>query len=236
MELLFWNSEASIANGASSAGSSGIVRVLSLEPCYNPHRLDAAASRVDDFMLLVLPRLHVLRRPLTALREVAVAVAGAVNSSPGQGVATPEQVLNAVRHAASNLRWWADRSVELLCALQYMHGVDVAHGDLKPSNVLFDRSTGSLVVSDVGLAQLHASTKWVSQGTGTRNWVPPEIQTGDGGRPKPVDVFGAGSVLFQLFRHVIGQLPFKDTIYLSRAYTPADVRDCFQHYRTAIFR
>jgi len=114
--------------------------------------------------------------------------------------------------------------VELVSAIVCMHDSDVAHRDLKPSNLLLDSISGSLLVTDLEMAQLHASNAWTNEGEGTFPWHPIEISDGDGGRPMPVDVYATALIMYHLLQHVVMGTPFDDMIRPEKSYDPEDVQ------------
>ena len=91
-------------------------------------------------------------------------------------------------------------------ALDYAHAQKVVHRDIKPSNIMYDPDTGSVKITDFGIARITDSSK-TRTGTvmGTPNYMSPEQCMGKkvDGR---ADLFSLGVVLYQM---VSGALPFK---------------------------
>jgi serine/threonine-protein kinase len=85
-------------------------------------------------------------------------------------------------------------------AIGHAHEQGVIHGDLKPSNVLLDR-TGRVFVTDFGLARLLPSAEGGSHPLefhgGTLAYLAPEIARGEDVR-ESVDVYGLGALLYAL--------------------------------------
>ena len=109
------------------------------------------------------------------------------------------------------------RVLELLdgiaAGLEAMHGVGVAHLDVKPSNVIVRDADGILgpaepdepVLVDFGLAGRH-----LRPGCGTANYGAPEVWGHDEsgkGRPEPVDVYAFGCLAYEL---VTGRTLFQE--------------------------
>ncbi|KPL10025.1 hypothetical protein AMJ71_04675, partial [candidate division TA06 bacterium SM1_40] len=116
------------------------------------------------------------------------------------------------QHMKAGLNWASapERVAEIagqICgALDYIHSRDVAHLDLKPSNVLLDRS-GTVRVTDFGLAVRVSELAGAgprAQVSGTLEYIAPEQLLG---RPPDFrsDFFSLGLLLYEL---VTGQLPF----------------------------
>lgn len=91
-------------------------------------------------------------------------------------------------------------------ALDYAHTQNVVHRDIKPSNIMYDPDSGTIKITDFGIARITDSSK-TRTGTvlGTPNYMSPEQCMGKkvDGR---ADLFSLGVVLYQL---VSGDLPFK---------------------------
>lgn len=103
-----------------------------------------------------------------------------------------------------------DIGIQVATALDFAHKHDVVHRDIKPANIIYDKATGSVKVTDFGVACLTSSSK-TKTGTmlGSPSYMSPEQVDGnkvDGGS----DLFSLGTTLYQL---TTGQLPFvSDTI------------------------
>ena len=97
--------------------------------------------------------------------------------------------------------------VQLASALNYAHEQGVVHRDIKPVNVLMDRS-GRPILSDFGIAKVLASTKnsltRPGAGVGTPEYMSPEQCLGEqvDGR---ADIYALGAMLFEA---LTGQTPF----------------------------
>ncbi|HEY4117996.1 MAG TPA: protein kinase, partial [Byssovorax sp.] len=83
----------------------------------------------------------------------------------------------------------------LLAALGAMHGVEVGHLDLKPSNVILRGGEERPVLVDFGLAGRH-----IRPGCGTGNYVAPEVwvEGQPGASPLTADVYAFGCVAYEL--------------------------------------
>jgi tRNA A-37 threonylcarbamoyl transferase component Bud32 len=95
---------------------------------------------------------------------------------------------------------WRDEIVTtaaaLLGALAHVHERGIAHGDLKPSNVLL-RAPGAPVLADFGAAELRDAATASGGAAGTPQYLAPERLRG--ARPSAAaDVYAAGAVLWEM--------------------------------------
>ncbi len=95
--------------------------------------------------------------------------------------------------------------IKVADALDYAHGNRVVHRDIKPANIIYDPESGTLKVTDFGVACLTDTSK-TKTGTilGSPSYMSPEQLAGQkvDGRS---DLFSLGVTLYQLLS---GELPF----------------------------
>lgn len=110
---------------------------------------------------------------------------------------------------------------QLLGALDAVHTAGLVHRDVKPSNVLIDRS-GEVKLADFGIAKrfddLAASLTTVGFVIGTPQYLAPEQAAGRSATPRS-DVYSTGVVLYEM---LIGTRPLAAS---SGASVGADVRE-----------
>lgn len=80
-----------------------------------------------------------------------------------------------------------DVGLRLAEALEHLHSLDLAHRDVKPSNVIF--VNGKAKLADIGLVATYGQRTFV----GTEGFVPPE-----GPGSKEADVYSLGKVLYEI--------------------------------------
>ncbi len=95
---------------------------------------------------------------------------------------------------------------EVAWALAYAHARGVVHRDVKPENIMIERGTGRVTVTDFGIARDVRAKNLTADGTvlGSVHYMSPEQVAGDvlDGRS---DLYALGVVAFQLLS---GRLPF----------------------------
>lgn len=93
----------------------------------------------------------------------------------------------------------------MLDLLDYMHGKNVVHRDLKLENILVDEEL-NLKVVDFGFATFRKIHNLKSY-RGTMTYMAPEIKEGKTYDGKKIDIFSTGVILFII---VQGIFPFKE--------------------------
>ncbi|GAC1398405.1 MAG: hypothetical protein NVSMB49_06440 [Ktedonobacteraceae bacterium] len=108
--------------------------------------------------------------------------------------------------------------IQLARSLNYAHEQGVVHRDVKPVNVLMDRS-GRPILSDFGIAKVLASTKdhltRPGAGVGTPEYMSPEQCLG-GTIDGRADIYALGVILFEAFT---GRTPFLGDNYPAQAHS-----------------
>jgi len=104
-----------------------------------------------------------------------------------------------------NLDGFYNLALTTLAALDYIHSRNIIHGDLKPSNIMFDEF-GNLKLVDFGLA-VHLETNTDRHSSGTLEFAAPEIIK-SGVLSARSDLYGLGLVLYEM---LTGQPLFKCT-------------------------
>lgn len=118
-----------------------------------------------------------------------------------------ENLLSLIREKK---RFTPDESVEIMqqvCrALEAAHTVGVIHRDLKPQNVMRDK-TGRVVVMDFGLARTLEGDGMTQSGAlvGTMEYMSPEQALGKS-LDQRSDIFALGLIFYEM---LTGQMPFK---------------------------
>lgn len=99
----------------------------------------------------------------------------------------------------------ADIIIKTAEALDYAHGHNVVHRDIKPANIMYEPESGSVKVTDFGIARITDSSKTkTGMVLGTPSYMSPEQLSGKkvDGRS---DLFSLGVMFYQM---LAGHLPF----------------------------
>jgi serine/threonine-protein kinase len=110
----------------------------------------------------------------------------------------PRQPIDEVRRLAS----------EVADGLAYAHVRGVIHRDIKPDNILLDRETGRVMVTDFGIAwAMESATRLTATGiaVGTPTYMSPEQAVGERELDGRSDVYSLGVLAYQM---LTGRVPF----------------------------
>ena len=118
----------------------------------------------------------------------------------GQTLAT---TMLSGNHAAFRVGDFVKVGVDIAGALSYLHGLDLLHLDVKPSNVMWHASRSTLF--DLSVAQRFDPAHRLRSNAGTWQYQAPE-QARRESLSYSTDVFGLGVVIYQLLTN--GTLPF----------------------------
>lgn len=101
--------------------------------------------------------------------------------------------------------------IKQLCeALAYLHEFGIVHCDIKPENLLFNKSTGNIIkLTDFGLSKMILSHQKIEDACGTLQYVSPEILELKGCGVES-DMWSVGIIMYLLLN---GKMPYdKDTV------------------------
>ncbi len=124
---------------------------------------------------------------------------------------------------SSAVRAIAEMGQQAALALEYAHSRGVIHRDVKPSNLMVDR-TGKLWLTDFGLAQMESTAGLTMSGDllGTLRYMSPEQAVGRRGVvDQRSDVYSLGATLYELLT-IREMFPEKDRAVLLRQIAESD--------------
>lgn len=87
--------------------------------------------------------------------------------------------------------------------LDYLHSHKIAHGDLKPDNLLLG-ANGHIKIADFGSSQLTRVGDLVNRSAGTPAFMAPEMCTGEPYHARLADVWALGVCLYMF---IFGEFP-----------------------------
>lgn len=94
---------------------------------------------------------------------------------------------------------------QILEAVAYLHEYGIVHCDIKPENILYDKTTGNIIkLTDFGLSKMIFSNQKIESSSGTLAYVAPEALT-DVEYGMESDLWSVGIIMYLL---VHGRLPF----------------------------
>lgn len=101
----------------------------------------------------------------------------------------------------------ARMGIALLGALRVAHAAGVLHRDIKPANVLMEETTGRVVLTDFGIAQVSGATTLTEIGSfvGSPEYTAPERMSGERTGPES-DLWSLGALLVAA---LTGESPFR---------------------------
>ncbi|XP_075998422.1 cAMP-dependent protein kinase catalytic subunit PRKX [Genypterus blacodes] len=94
-------------------------------------------------------------------------------------------------------------TVEIVCAIEYLHAKEIVYRDLKPENILLD-SEGHIRLTDFGFAKKLSDRTWTL--CGTPEYLAPEVIQSKG-HGRAVDWWALGILVFEM---LAGYPPFFD--------------------------
>ena len=96
---------------------------------------------------------------------------------------------------------------QIICGLEYLHKMGISHRDIKCENILVDHHLKEIKIIDFGLSNKYSDkSELLSTLCGSPLYAAPEVLTGKGYKPRPVDIWSAGIVLYFMLS---GRLPFQ---------------------------
>ncbi|OBZ77267.1 Serine/threonine-protein kinase 17A [Grifola frondosa] len=98
--------------------------------------------------------------------------------------------------------------------IAFLHSHNVAHLDIKPSNILFDPDTGVVTIIDFGLSKRVQDMNEIidKHFVGTDGYFPPEILARTPFSPIRADLWSFGQTLHEVFAGLPSRVPYRDAL------------------------
>ncbi|KAF8582778.1 Pkinase-domain-containing protein [Ramaria rubella] len=119
---------------------------------------------------------------------------------------------------------------QIISAISYCHGFNIAHRDLKPENLLLSKSNThrNIKVADFGMAAYTDPTTLLSTSCGSPHYASPEVVEGGSYKGSVSDIWSCGVILYAL---LVGRLPFDhenlrillEKVKIATYETPVDI-------------
>eukprot|EP01099_Mayorella_cantabrigiensis_P004741 TRINITY_DN3611_c0_g1_i1.p1 TRINITY_DN3611_c0_g1~~TRINITY_DN3611_c0_g1_i1.p1 ORF type:complete len:268 (-),score=56.71 TRINITY_DN3611_c0_g1_i1:206-1009(-) len=106
----------------------------------------------------------------------------------------------------------AEITSQLVSALKYLHSKGLIHRDVKPDNVIYDRTSRKLKLIDFEFSRKIRKWRSLSSKKGTIQYSAPEVRKGSY-KGSEVDVWSLGVTVFVM---VTGHFPFQEEDLMSR--------------------
>ncbi|KAJ6247878.1 non-specific serine/threonine protein kinase [Anaeramoeba flamelloides] len=94
---------------------------------------------------------------------------------------------------------------QILCGLQYCHGLNIVHCDLKAENLLFDDSW-NVKIDDFSTSIIVPQETRLSKSPSSPSYASPKAIRGKGYEGKELDIWSCGVILYLM---AVGELPFQ---------------------------
>jgi serine/threonine protein phosphatase PrpC len=194
-----------------AGGQQVVLKLPSVDLRDDPEYLDRFV--LEEWVARRIDNVHVLKA--NAIERARGHLYVAMEYVDGQTLAqwmvdNPRPSLDSVRRIAE----------QLASGLQALHGKEMLHQDVRPENVMIDR-TGTVRIIDLATTHVAGLADGAGEGrplaiTGTLQYTAPEYFTGHGGSARS-DLFSMAVIVYQM---LTGQLPYG--LHVSRVRSAAD--------------
>jgi len=173
---------------------------------YSPQKPHIFASRSSTGSPLCIKwtkdksEVRILRKLLTAerirYRSHVIDVVNFIDARRGTFIVMPmHQPVNEIKDLDH-----IDFRLQLIEGVAFLHSLEIAHCDLKPSNLVLEHVKGShgcLYIIDFGNAVARSCQQMDFHGT--EGWTAPEVRDDNEWDPEKADIWAVGNILLALF-------------------------------------